>query len=160
MSAVEREASINLILEKTDQVPYFTNMRLVFEALKLSPDEFDWYISDIEVNYDPEGFSVEDQWMDGSVLDQLLKRVEVQFIWAVFSAVPKGFRPVVSSGPYSDGNPTFWTGEPVSPQLPGALFEIVSWDSSATLLIGMPEVAGRRFAQRYPDTRALADSAR
>ncbi|MDR7150374.1 hypothetical protein J2W49_002332 [Hydrogenophaga palleronii] len=151
---------MNLILEKTDQVTYFTNMRLVFEAMGISPGEFDWYISDIEVNRHPEGFSDEDQWMDGPVLDQLLKRVEVQFIWAVFSAVPRSFRSVVTSSPYSEGNPTFWNGEPVKPQLPGALFEIVSWDSSATLLIGIPEDAGQRFAQSYSDTRPLAEAAR
>jgi hypothetical protein len=82
---------MNLILEKTDQVSWFTNMRDVFEAANIASQDYDWYISDIETNWTPSRFSQGDQWMPGDELVSLLREHEVRFIWAVFSAVPKGF---------------------------------------------------------------------
>jgi len=41
---------MNLILEKTNQVKFFTNMKDVFCALKVDCADFDWYVSDIETN--------------------------------------------------------------------------------------------------------------
>ena len=34
---------VNLILERTNQVPYFTEMGSVFDALKISARDYDWY---------------------------------------------------------------------------------------------------------------------
>jgi hypothetical protein len=56
---------MNLILEKTSQVRYFTNMQEVFDAAGIETRQYDWFVSDIEVNYTPEGFSLGDQWMTG-----------------------------------------------------------------------------------------------
>lgn len=42
---------MNLILERTDQVRFYTDMRLVFAALGISAAEYDWFISDVETNY-------------------------------------------------------------------------------------------------------------
>jgi hypothetical protein len=94
-------------------------------------------------------------WFTGDMLSSFLKAHEAQFEWAVFSAVPKGFRSRPVSDPGADGNPDFWVGEGPMPQLDGALFEIVCWDSSATLLINLPLEAAQSFAARFPDTRPL-----
>jgi len=146
---------INLILEKTSQVPYFTDMRRVLQALEISVADYDWYISDIETNYNSPDFPTDDHWVCGEALQQFLAENEIQFIWAVFSAVPKGLRPPVQNPPYIDGNPRYWKGEEVSPQLNGAIFEIACWDSSATILVGLPPKAAAAFVKAYPDTRAL-----
>ncbi len=45
-----RKATMNLILEQTDQVRFFTNMREVIAALGISCSDYDWYVSDIETN--------------------------------------------------------------------------------------------------------------
>jgi len=147
---------VNLILEETDQVAWFTNMREVFDALKIEPRDYDWYVSDIETNCTPPGFSPADQWISGGELASILREHEIQFIWGVFSAVPKGFRSTPSSIPYADGNPNYWTGPEPVPQLEGALFEIACWDSSATILINLPAQAARAFSSRYTDTKPLA----
>jgi hypothetical protein len=149
---------MNLILEKTTQVPYFTNMQLVLSALGATASDFDWYISDIETNYYGENFTSEDRWMDGLELHEFITNNEVQFIWAVFSAVPKGSRPVIRKSPYVEGNPTFWDQSVVKPQLDGALFEIACWDSSATILVGIEMEAGKRFKRAYPDTKLLSQA--
>lgn len=147
---------MNLILEKTDQVRWFTNMREVLDAANIAPQDYDWYVSDMETNWIPPGFSPADQWFAGEELASFLHEHDVQFIWAVFSAVPKGFRSSPSFSPYVEGNPTYWSGEASKPQLDGALFEIACWDSSGIILINLPEEAARSFAARYTDTRPLA----
>ena len=147
---------MNLILENTDQVSLFSDMREVLDAANIAAQDYDWYVSDIETNWTPPGFSPSDQWFAGEELASFLRKYDVQFIWAVFSAVPKGFRTPTSSAPYIDGNPAHWIGEKLLPQLDGALFEIACWDSSATILINLPEEAARAFIAKYSDTRPLA----
>jgi hypothetical protein len=149
---------MNLILEKTDQVRWFTNMREVFDAADIAPQDYDWYLSDIETNWTPPGFSPIDQWLSGDALASFLREHEVQFIWAVFSAVPKGFRSTLLSAPYVEGNPSYWSGEEPALQLDGALFEIACWDSSATILINLPAQAARSFLRKFTDTQPLASA--
>ena len=148
----------NIILEKTDQVSWYTNVRDVFEAAGIAPEDYDWYVSDIETNWNPPGFSPDDQWLTGDELAAFLRAYEVQFVWAVFSAVPKGLRPIPAPVPYADGNPRYWDGTELEPQLAGALFEIACWDSSATILINLPEQAIQSFLMRYPDAKPLASA--
>jgi hypothetical protein len=147
---------LNLILEKTDQVNGFTDMRDVFDALNMAPEDYDWYVSDIRTNWTPAGFSPIDQWMSGEDLASFLRMHVVWFEWGVFSAVPKGFRSTPASTPYADGNPDYWTGPEPAPQLEGALFEITCWDSSAIILIDLPAQPAAAFMARYTDTKSLA----
>ncbi|MBR7793702.1 hypothetical protein KDM87_13975 [Undibacterium sp. FT147W] len=151
---------MNLILERTDQVRFFTNMRLVFAALGVSAADFDWFVSDIETNYYGTDFTSDDQWIDGEALQNFIDQNEVQFIWAVFSAVPKGFRTVVTKIPYIEGNQEYWNGRERHPQLPGALFEISCWDSSATILVGLSPELEKNFKRAYSDARSLVSVAR
>jgi hypothetical protein len=151
---------MNLILEKTDQVRPFTNIRDVLAAAEISPQDYDWFISDIETNFLPVGLGDGDQWMRGEELASLILEQDIQFLWAVFSAVPKGFRPIVSKAPYVDGNPDYWNGNDPAPQLEGALFEIACWDSSATILINLPQHAQHAFVTRYSDAQPLSTAVR
>jgi hypothetical protein len=153
-----KEKMKNLILEKTDQVRWYTNMRDVFEATTIGPQDYDWYVSDIETNWLPPGFQPDDQWFTGDELAALLRAYEVQFIWAVLSAVPKGHRPIPVSAPYVEDNPRYWNGTDPEPQLEGALFEIACWDSSGTILINLPAQAMDSFLTRYPDAKSLANA--
>jgi hypothetical protein len=146
---------MNLILERTDRVPFYTDMRVVLEAAGLRASAFDWYVSDVETNYYGADFSNDDRWISGVELEDFLNSHTVQFIWAVFSAFPVGFRREVAEAPYIDDNPLYWQGVEISPQLNDALFEVVCWDSSATILIGLPADAERQFTSVYPETRSL-----
>jgi len=150
---------VNLILERTSQVRYFTNMRWVLGALALDASQFDWYVSDVETNCGSDVFAPDDRWMGGEELQRVLAEHEIQFIWAVFSAFPVGTRVAVSASPYVDGNPTYWRAGRVSPQLEDALFEIACWDSSATILVGLSEAEQRSFCRAYPDAKPLDQAA-
>ena len=151
---------MNLILERTDSVPWFTNMQSVFCALGFSASDYDWFVSDIETNYYGDDFSSEDQWVVGEALERLITQNEVQFIWGVFSAFKKGTRFPVGNSPNVQDYAGYWSGVEVAPQLKEALFEIAAWDSSATILIGLPADAEEHFKVTYPDAKSLASSAR
>jgi len=146
---------MNLILENTDQVQFFTNMREIFFAAEILVSDFDWYISDVETNLTPDEFSPEDRWMSGEELAALIQARDIQFIYAVFSALPKDFRPVCLAAPSVSDNRNYWSGADIAPHLEGALFEIVCWDSSATILINLPDDAQHAFVAKYSDTRPL-----
>ena len=151
---------MNLILERTKQVRFFTNMQLVFSALGISASDYDWYVSDVETNYYGNEFESKDQWIEGSLLQNFVQNNEVQFIWAVFSAVPRGTSYDVINPPYIEGNPDYWCGKEITPQLEGALFEIACWDSSATILVGLPTKLELNFEAIYTDAKSLVSAAR
>lgn len=145
---------MNLVLEKTSQVPWFTNVSAMLQALGLSAAQFSWHVWDVETtrhpNNEPEG------WWTGEALERLLTKDGMQFIWGVFSAFPLGTHFDVTDPPLADGNPRLWVdGAALKPQLNGALFEIVCWDGSATLLIGISAQQATRFRQAYPDAKLL-----
>jgi hypothetical protein len=147
---------MNLILEKTNQVRYFTEMGSVFRALGISARDYDWYLSDLEINRNPAGFEAVDQWLDGEKFYRLISEHEIQFIWGVFSAFSKGFRCIVDNPPFADGNLTYWEVPECKPQLKEALFEIASWDSGATILVGIDAQSGANFVNAYPDAKPLS----
>lgn len=146
---------MNLILENTESVAYFTDMATMLAALGLSAATYDWYISDIDASGYPDGFDLGDQWMSGAAVQRLLAHRNLQFSWGVFSAVPGGYRVIVTHAPYADGNSTYWSGDDVGPQLPHALFEIACWDSSATIFIGLPPELVEPLCRQYPDVKPL-----
>ena len=133
-------------------------MRDMFDAADIAPQDYDWYVSDIDANWTPPGFSTDDRWFTGEELAAFLAAYEVQFIWAVFSAVPKGLRPIPAATPYVEGNPRYWDGTEPGPQMEGALFEIACWDSSGTILVNLPLQAIHSFLTRYPDAMPLASA--
>ena len=86
-------------------------------------------------------------------MEAILKTEGLQFIWLVLSAFPLGKRIEVPHEPCADGNPRYWAEPELRPQLAGANFEIVSWDSSATLLVGVPEKFGNAFMNYFPQAK-------
>lgn len=134
-------------------------MRVTLGALGIAAADFDWYLSDVESNYDGNDFSSEDQWISGVELQRLLDCNDIQFIWAVFSAVPVGHRPAVTTAPCIDGNADYWSGLEVRAQMAEAVFEIACWDGSATILVGLPEEAEARFRAVFPEAESLQSAA-
>lgn len=95
---------MNLILEKTEQVEFFTDILDVLMGLGIQSRDYDWYLSDIETN----GYAVKEGWHSGEELEEVVAGGEIQFIWVVFSAVPKGTRFRVREEPYVEDNPDYW----------------------------------------------------
>lgn len=149
---------MNLLLESTDAVPYFTDVGSTLRSLGVSASEFDWYVSDIETNIVGDGIPQADGWMNGPELAHCLAQPNLQFIWGVFSAFPRGMRVDVPRPPAANGNAQLWRDDsPLSPQLDGALFELVCWDSSATILVGVTAEQADSYRAAHPQARLLRD---
>jgi len=140
-------------MKKSPQIAYYTDMQIIFDGLGISAADYDWYLSDIDTNIFVDRLSHEDHWITGQELRTLLNKYDIQFNWAVFSAFPVGARPSIPTPPpYADGQRGFWQPETAKPQHPEAQFEIVCWDSSLTLLIGISEADAQTFKLKYPES--------
>jgi len=148
---------MNLLLEGPDSMPFYTDMRAVLKAMAVEASSYDWFVSDMEANVPISALIEGDGWLSGEEFAQLLAD-DIQFIWAVFSAVPPGTRFDVSSPPSADRNGRFWRPPDVQPQLPGACFEIVCWDSSATLFVGISPQQAECVAAAYPAAKPLSSA--
>jgi hypothetical protein len=146
---------LNIILEGAGHVQFFTDMQETLGALGMSASDYDWFVSDIETNRGKDVFSQEDRWIAGSELQSLLQASPIQFIYAVFSAFPNGYRRIIDVPPCVYDNAAYWGGQTISTQLPDALFEIACWDSRATILIGLPDTAIDSFRHSHPGAKRL-----
>lgn len=154
---VAETRSMNLILHSPAAVPYFTNLACTLKAAEIEVRDFDWFVSDVETNIDVPVLSG-NGWFTGEELAQVLATEHLQFIWGVLSAVPEGWRCDVESVPFAQGNASYWSNDTVIPQLRGALFEVVCWDSSATILSGLNDVQADAFMRTFPAAKPLYES--
>jgi hypothetical protein len=137
-----------------------TDLRLVFEAFGGRQREFNWLLTDLELNCYPPGLtdrpvvrSSDTRWLSGTELTEIVKEYEIQFIWGALSGFRLGVATDVATlgtYPYADGNRALW--EPnVSIQHPLAEVEIVCWDSTATLLLSHDDDLTYRFRRFFPE---------
>lgn len=148
----------NLLLKDAARMPLFTDMRAIFRALPGLCLRHDWVLSELEcawIGEDDGGIRHEllrGGFIRGEALHDLIETREIQFIWGVFSALPKGTVPETCAHaalPWADGNRNLWVGSPV-PQLRGATLEIVCWDADCTLLIGLDDDQAAWFLRSFP----------
>lgn len=81
-------------------MPYFTDLRVVFEALGGRQREFNWLLSDLVLGCCPAAFAHLNEesaanWLSGEALTDIVEANRIQFVWAVLS----GFRPGVEIDP-------------------------------------------------------------
>lgn len=124
------------------------SMREVFDALPGVLLGHDWLVSEVEV-YPDWGKGDGPVWLTGAELDDLLATEPCQFVWAVFSGVPVGYRVGLEVVPHAVKNHSFYRGSP-RPQLPGAELEIVCIDGGSCLLIGLSEELAAGFRSAFP----------
>ncbi|MCL9780966.1 hypothetical protein M9194_05910 [Vibrio sp. S4M6] len=132
---------MNFIVENCPEVKWYTSLLDVESWLGIDLREYDWHFSDIEGAWDELN---DPSWVLGENLHKKLKECDYQFSWAVVSAFPKGTKPFTTEKPFADGNADLWNGH-AKKQLKSSLFEIVCFDSSATLFIGLSHTLGENL---------------
>lgn len=147
---------MNFIQEKTREIDFYTSMADVARWLEIKLEDYDWHFSDVEGGWN----SLNDpDWVSGELFASEIRKYDHQFIWSVISAFPKGTKPFKTEEPYADGNSSFWVGIPEK-QIEESLFEIVCWDSSATLYIGLSDKLSKNLLSNAPGIKDLNEQNR
>jgi hypothetical protein len=145
---------------------YPTDLRLVFQAFGGRQRDFNWLLTDLELNryppgltYQPEGRSADPRRLTGRELTAIVEEHDIQFIWGVLSGFRSGSEvdlTTCATYPYADGDKALWDPN-VSIQHPLADVEIVCWDGSATLLLSRDNDLAQRFRRFFPEAVDLND---
>lgn len=151
---------MNTILARSRQMEYHTDMRQVFLAIENQQQNYNWLITNIECNHDPDPrirYPYPDYvWMNGKEITEFVYEHDIQFIWAVFS----GFEPqihlddILKEPLPSAENPNLWGSHP-KVQNSMATLEIVAWDSTLTLLLSKEASISRSFRRSFPEAKDL-----
>mgnify|MGYP000845828957 FL=1 len=151
-----KQSTHNLLLDCCRDIPFYTDMGRMMSILGWDAcRDYDWLITDIEGGW--EAALPDPCQLTGAQLEQILRHhPNEQYIWGVFSAfAPDTAALQIDSHPLpSTESPDFWQDH-AKPQHPQALFEIVCWDSTYTLFIGLPDKLARRLVAAFPDCRRL-----
>lgn len=154
--------ALNTLLEGPGRMSFHTDMRLVFDAIQGCQRDFDWVITDLELNwYPPElpylGRPEQPRRLSGVTLTEIVNKHDFQFVWGVLSA----FDPTVELDltrlmpyPCADGNSELWRPG-VKIQHPLAQLEIVCFDSSCTLILTRDATLTRKVRDYFPEARDL-----
>ncbi len=148
----------NLIIEQSPTIEWYSDLYPLFARIESIVHNHIWLWTDVEVTSE---LPVRESdrgiyWLSG---ETLLGFVETrpQFVWSVLSAIPIASEDSARNCdvvPYADGNRALWSANS-KPQHPSAVFEVVCWDASATLLIGASSEINTAFRAAYPGCTAL-----
>lgn len=142
---------------------YYTNIKDVFDAINNKQLEYNWLITDCDCNTNnPRMIQIENNkygWITGEELTDIVANEEFQWIWAVLSAFDKSvtLNEVLKYDlPYADGYRGFWK-KPLTMQHPLSKIEIVTWDSSLTLIFSENKEVVDNFREFYPQSQNLEE---
>jgi hypothetical protein len=151
---------MNLIIEDSPQMPYHTDIKLVFDALEGRQNEFNWLITAHECYSWLSESDIFDEaiiLLSGNELTDIVTKNKIQFVWGIFSAFDKSINIDVNNlliVPSFDGEWKYG-GKDVHPQHPLAVAEIVCVDSSYTIFLSKDADLSSRFLRYYSDAQDL-----
>ena len=142
---------------------YYTHLKKVFDAIGNKQREYNWLITDCECYPDNPEIKVllnkEYGWLSGEELTAIVEQEDFQWVWAVLSGFDKSteLSEILKYDlPYADGHTGFWN-KPLTLQHPLAKIEIVSWDSSSTLILSDEKEIINSFMHGFPYSENLED---
>ncbi len=162
---------MNAILKNSRQVEFYTFLRPVFMSIKNRQHDYNWLLTDLELNWMPDVFfsyceqcdiraDIEDRnnryFISGEKLTRLTMEYEIQFIWGVLTGLKKELHIDLNNLIYCPDveNPDLWKPG-VNVQYPGAELQIVCWDSTSTLLISQNSSIVNDFKSYFSDAKDL-----
>lgn len=132
---------------------YYTYMDAILEPIKDIVENYNWFVTECDCNIYPDDRLLGEYiWLSGKELLEIVNSNDIQFIWAVFSAIPKGIpldEVLNYDYPHADMNGEFWIN-PIDIQHPLAAIEIVPFDSSFVLFIAKDDALVDQFSQHFP----------
>lgn len=148
------------ISEKEEK--YYTHMLKVLNAIGGRNLEYNWLITDIEAYPQDDGeldklISENDYlFLSTNELVTMLEKEDFQWIWGVFSAIPKKYikEEVLNYElPFADGNYDIYKEDIFVIQHPLADIEIVAFDSSCVQIVAKDEEMANKFKDLYKNAK-------
>lgn len=124
------------------------SLTAITDSMGIQVSDFDWYVSELEGS--PWPTATNNRWLTGEDMAALYSARQPIFSWGVFDAAARGERPFMVAPPFADGNEAIWASSSYEPQVPGAKFEIVFWDSSAVVVTGLSDAQGEALQMSFP----------
>ncbi|WP_462265131.1 hypothetical protein [Mucilaginibacter sp.] len=150
---------MNWILRYSDKFDYHTNLKAVLAPIIDDLDGFNWLLADLEYMYWDKGnlpINMDDDYfiLSATQFRQVVE-ANMQMIWGILLGIPSDCSIVVDEDnlPYVEGNPVVWKNSNL--QHPEARIEIVSFDSSYTMVKFKDEVLSDKFRAYFPEAVEL-----
>ena len=144
---------MNLISYASKHVDFYTYLDRLFVAAP-ELEGYTYLITEVEINRGQHILLNSDPVViSGRELRHIVESEDIQFIWAVLSAF-SGEVTIPEDLPFADMNGELWTTT-VKPQIEESDFEIVCWDSTATLFIGIDDSVASKLSAYDPDIQSL-----
>lgn len=148
------------ISEKEEK--YYTHMLKVLNSIGGRNLDYNWLITDIEAYPQDNGeldklISENDYlFLSTDELITMLEKNDFQWIWGVFSAIPKNFTKeevLKYELPFADGNYDIYKEDIFVIQHPLADIEIVAFDSSCVQIVAKDEEIANKFKDLYKNAK-------
>lgn len=148
------------ISEKEEK--YYTHMLKVLNAIGGRNLDYNWLITDIEAYPQDDGeldkLIRENDYLFLSTdeLITMLEKEDFQWIWGVFSAIPKKYTKeevLKCELPFADGNYDIYKEDIFVIQHPLADIEIVVFDSSCVQIVAKDEEIANKFKDLYKNAK-------
>lgn len=141
------------ILKK--QKIYYTDMKLVFQAMNNVEVNYNWLISDYECNIykKPLTFNRSDKyvWMTGDELSSFVKENDIQFIWGAFTAFEKDIAiEEILKYEIPKSNKAFFANSIMEFQHPLSIMEIIAIDSTLVFIVSQKDNYIDEFLTNLP----------
>ena len=151
---------MNLILKDSPQMPWHTDIKLIFDALEGRQREFNWLITEHECycwQLEKDIFSENIVLLSGDELTDIVTNNDIQFVWGILSAFDKSTDIDINNLSII---PTFngkwkYVGDDVHTQHPLAIVEIVCVDSSYTIFLSKDKDLSDKLLKYYSDAQDL-----
>ena len=149
----------SLIIDaKSARMPRQTNLRHLVNSFADFHLNYNWLLTDVEADFGPfQGASFSRatiKYFSGAELSKLAFQFPEGLIaWGVLTALPLTLKidfAKMPVKPMADAAAAFWDGSPAI-QFPGAVAEVVAWDSSFTILVSKDPELTAAFASYYPE---------
>ncbi|NVP24314.1 MULTISPECIES: hypothetical protein [Treponema] len=154
------------IIYKTPEIDFYTYLNDWLPFVCEDPSKYNFALTEVETNceqYLLDEWKVQkktiEYWIPGTELERLSKKTKIQFIWAVFSAIPKKYSIEdlsVDNNFYIDGNSNIC--EDVNTKyIDESIFEIIAFDSSFFIIQSDDNEIHNRFKEKYENAKDIKE---
>ncbi len=154
---------MKILIEGPGRMEPHTRLSLLFDAIGDHLRKLRWLATDWELDRYDAPFAFELRHLplvlEGRELAEFASRHDPQFVWGVLSGFPSDARIEASALqviPSADGNPDVWNPN-MGPQCPGAVMEIVCFDSGSTIVSTEDDSVQARLKAYFPEGRNLSE---